>query len=133
MSAYLMVRVVHVVVAVLGAGLVVAVALVAREGHRQPPAGLLTLVRAAQGALGLLLVTGIAMGVLLGGALHEAWWFRLSGLALVATGVLIGRVRSLVLRWSAGEADTGSQASRTAWGACALVAVIALLMELKPF
>ena len=87
MSGYLMARIVHVVVAVMGAGLVFAVALVAREDQRLPPAGLPTLVRGAQAALGLLMLSGIAMGVLFGGALHEAVWFRLAGLLLVVTGV----------------------------------------------
>ena len=81
-------------------------------------------------------VTGGALDVLAGGAFRDAWWFRLAGLSLLATGASVARARRLTRRWLSGQLDADrarTRVARTAWVACALVAWITLLMELRPF
>jgi hypothetical protein len=134
--------VLHVVVAVVGLGSILSVALIAaasrKAGHGSADvsASLAPLLRFSAISLGIMLVTGILMDVAAGGAFHDWWWFRGSALLLVLTGVLHARARRLVGRGLA--ADTGRDVAlrgieRLAYGVSALIAAITVLMEVKPF
>lgn len=139
---YTSVLVVHVLVAVLGLGPIASIAIVAatagRAGRRAAEAltWLGPLLRFSAFSLGAMLATGILLGATSAGGVHEAWWFRGSALLLVLTGLLHGRARRAV-RLGLTNACDGDAAvrrvARLAYGMCALVAVIAVLMEVKPF
>jgi hypothetical protein len=139
---YTSVLVVHVLVAVLGLGSIASVAIVAATAGRagRGAAGALTwlgpLLRYSAFSLAAMLATGVLLGATSAGALHEAWWFRGSALLLVLTGALHGRARRAVRLGLANEGDSDlavRQVARLAVGMCSLIAVIAVLMELKPF
>jgi hypothetical protein len=139
---YTSLLVVHVLVAILGLGSIASIAIVAASAGRagRRPAEALTwlgpLLRYSAFSLGAMLVTGILLGAASAGAVYEAWWFRGSALLLVPTGALHGRARRAV---RLGLATEGSgdlvvrRVARLAYAMCALIAVIAGLMEVKPF
>jgi hypothetical protein len=138
---YTSVLVAHVLVAVLGLGSIASIAVVAvagKAGRRAAEAltWLGPLLRYSAFSLGAMLATGILLGATSAGAVHKAWWFRASALLLLLTGVLHGRARRAV-RFGLTNAGNGDVAvrrvARLAYGMCALVAVIAALMEVKPF
>jgi hypothetical protein len=85
--------------------------------------------------LAALLVTGILLDLVAHGAFRQSWWFRGSALLLIATGALHGWARRTV-RTGTGK-DIGSvvliRVQRIAYGMCALIAAITMLMEVKPF
>ena len=132
----------HVLVAVLGLGSIASLAIVASAGRRagRGSSGVLTslgpLLRYSGFSLGAMLATGILLGLTSAGAVHEAGWFRASVLLLVATGILHGQARRVVRRGGA-EGQSGDlvlrRVERIAYGMCALIGVIAALMEVKPF
>lgn len=132
----------HVLVAVLGLGSIVSVALVAgtarRVGHGSTDvsAWLGPLLRYSAFSLAAMLVTGILMDLAAGGAFSAQWWFRGSALLLVATGVLHAQARRAVRTGLARE-DRGDatlrRVERIAYGMCALIAAITVLMEVRPF
>jgi hypothetical protein len=139
---YTWVLVVHVLVAVLGVGSVASIVIVAatagRAGRRAAEAltWLGPLLRYSAFSLGAMLATGILLGVASAGTVHEAWWFRGSALLLVLTGALHGRARRAVRLGltSAADGDVAvRRVARLAYVMCALIAVIAVLMEVKPF
>jgi uncharacterized membrane protein len=140
-SLYIWVLVTHVLVAVLGLGSIASVAIVAATARRtgRSSAGALTSLGPLLRYSGLSLVAMLATGILLGitgGAVHEAWWFRASALLLVPTGVLHAQARRAVRRGLANEDDGDmvlQRVERRAYGMCAIIAVIAVLMEAKPF
>jgi hypothetical protein len=137
--------VIHVIVAVLGVGSIASVALLAaaarRAGHpsTQVLLGIAPLLRYSAYSLAALLATGILLDFVAHGAFHESWWFRGSALLLVATGALHGFARRAIRPTLAqnGPAQDGHMALRQvewiAYGMCALVAAITMLMEVKPF
>jgi uncharacterized membrane protein len=139
---YIPVLVTHVIVATLGVGSIASLAIVASAARRAGSAArdasawLQPLLRYSAFSLAAMLVTGILMDVVAGGAFHDTWWFRGSALLLVATGVLHGQARRAV-RAGLGEAGSGDavlrRIERIAYGMCALVAAIVFLMEVKPF
>lgn len=140
-NLYLPVLVVHVLVAVLGVGSIASVAIVAatarRVGRGSTAAltSLSPLLRYSGLSLAGILVTGVLLGIT-GGAVHEAWWFRGSVLLLVPTGILHAQARRAVRRGLANEGDGDlvlRRVERIAYGMCAIIAVIAVLMEAKPF
>jgi hypothetical protein len=125
--------VIHVIVAILGVGSIASVAIVAatarRAGHASTQV-LLTiapLLRYAVFSLAAMLVTGILLDLAAHGAFHESWWFRGSALLVVATGALHGFARRAM------RAAALRRVEWIAYGMCALVAVITMLMEVKPF
>ena len=134
--------VVHVLVATLGLGSIAAVAIVAataRKGGRGAAVALAwlgPLLGYSGFSLAAMLVTGVLLGIASAGAVHEAWWFRGSALLLIATGALHARARGTV-RHGLGDAGEGVPAlrrvERLAYAMCAIIAVIAALMEVKPF
>jgi hypothetical protein len=132
-TAYAWVRLVHVVIAVVGLGTITAIAVVARAARSEPPAGVGRLAGAATASLVLMLLSGAALDALADRAFDGLWWFRLAALSMVPAGAAVGRIRVLARRWAAGQAAAGAAVARTAWVASALVAWIAVLMELRPF
>jgi hypothetical protein len=141
-SLYTSLLVVHVLIAILGLGSIASIAIVAatagRDGRRPAEAlpWLGPLLRYSAFSLAAMLATGILLGVASAGAVYEAWWFRGSALLLVLIGALHGRARRAV---RLGLATEGSgdlavrRVARLAYAMCALIAVIAGLMEVKPF
>jgi hypothetical protein len=131
----------HVVVAVLGLGLIAAVAVVAATARRagrgltDVAAWLTPLLRFSAISLGVMLATGALLDFAVGGAFNQRWWFRGSALLLVATGVLHARARSALRTVPAsGGGDAAlRRVERIAYGMCLLIAVIVVLMEAKPF
>ncbi len=139
---YLPILVVHVLVAILGIGTIAAIAIVAGTAQRIERGPTLALnwlgplLRYASVSLGLMLVTGILLGVAGGSTIHQAWWFRGSALLLLPIGALLGQARQAVRRGLASATEDGRALARVqqmAYIACGLVAVIAVLMEAKPF
>ena len=139
---YTSLLVVHVLVAILGLGSIASVAVLAAAAGRAGRSALdaLTwlgpLLRYSALSLAAMLATGILLGAASAGAVYEAWWFRGSVLLLVLTGALHGRARRAVRLGLAteGSGDLAVQrVARLAYAMCALIAVIAGLMEVKPF
>jgi hypothetical protein len=93
------------------------------------------LLRYSGFSLAAMLATGILLGIT-GGAVHEAWWFRASALLLVPTGVLHAQARRAVRRSLANGDERALDLRRVArlgYAMCAIIAVIVVLMEVKPF
>ena len=132
----------HVLVAVLGLGSIVSIAIVtalARKGGRDSAEVLpwiIPLLRYSAFSLGAMLATGILLDVAAKGAFHESWWFRGSALLLVVTGALHGQARRTV-RMSMVEKASSEMVllriERLAFAMCVLIAGISVLMEVKPF
>src|SRR5262249_32821104 len=139
---YTPVLVVHVLVAVLGLGSIASVALMAATA-RQSGRGLTgvaewlgPLLRWSAVSLATMLITGVLLDVAAGGAFRKSWWFRGSGLLLLATGALHGQARRAVRRGIAQKDEAEIHLRRVArmgYGMCALIAAITVLMEVKPF
>ncbi len=135
MTPYVFVKLVHVLAAVLGLGMIGATGLMA-SARATVPGDLLVLSRWSSVGLVIMFTTGAGLNIVSGGAFHQLWWFRLSGLSLIATGAIVGLSRRQLRRWSSGElqADRARRhVARSSWVACALVAWITVLMELRPF
>jgi hypothetical protein len=138
MSAFILVHLIHVISAVFAGGLVAAVAIVASRATTESSltTGLLfRLTRGASLGLGATFLSGIALDFVVGGALHERWWFRLAGVSMIVAGSLLAIVRRRLSRVASGT--VGQAALRLvpwlAYAACSLVAWITVLMELRPF
>lgn len=131
--SYSVVLVVHVLLAVLGTGVIAAVWHQARRaattGAALPKDEVGLLVRWASISLGLLLVSGIALDALSGGAFHERWWFRIAALSMVPLGALLGWIR----RDLAKPAVQPTRIARAALGAALVLGWMITLMEVKPF
>jgi hypothetical protein len=134
MTTFLAMRLTHILFAVLGAGAVGSIAIAARAAlaSQCPPTLLLPLTRLAASGLGGTLLTAIALDVGTDGAYHAHWWFRLAGLSVIATGVLVGVIRRRASR-AASEPAALRGTPPLAYAACALVAWLTVLMVLKPF
>jgi len=140
-NLYLSFLVAHVLVAILGVGSIASVAIVAGTARRtgRGSTGALIwlgpLLRYSGLSLAAMLATGILLG-LTGGGVHQAGWFRASALLLIPTGVLHARARRALRRGLANEDDGDRVLRRVEWsayGMCAIIALIAVLMEAKPF
>jgi len=130
---------VHVVTAILGLGPIVATTIVASSTPANAPVapGTLTalrrLGRGTSGALAIMLLSGVLLERTSGGAFHTMLWFRISFLLLIALGALQGGIRRTlqkVEREPDGRALRG--VVRLSGAMCAVVAGIAILMEVKP-
>jgi hypothetical protein len=139
---YISLIVAHVLVAVLGLGSIASVAIVAATARRAGSGStgasvwLGPLLRCSELSLAAMLATGVLMDLMVGGEFRAAWWFRGSALLLVTTGVLQAQARRAVRRELVSEDDGAVVLRRVEWiayGMCALIAVIAVLMEVKPF
>jgi len=128
MTLYAALRLVHVIVAVLGAGSIAAIALVSRKERPRPLAAssLPTLLAWASGSLAALLITGIWMDVEMRGVLHTALWFRASAIMLVLTGATLGIMRRQL------AAGAVARVAVLTIIANALVLAIVVLMERRP-
>jgi len=131
---------IHVVTAILGLGRVLAIAVVASSAGRDMPPStgtwntLQRLVKGLTWSLVIMLASGALLERESGGAYHDAWWFRLSVLALFVLGALSGAMRrALRKRESAGDERTLGLVMRNAWLMCAVTAGAAVLMEVKPW
>jgi hypothetical protein len=81
-----------------------------------------------------MLLSGVLIEYASGGAYHDTWWFRLSFFGLLVLGAISGRMgRALRKRESAGSERTLKGVVRSGWTMCAITAVIAVLMEVKPW
>jgi hypothetical protein len=132
----------HVLVAVLGLGSIVSIAIVtalARKSGRDSAEvlpWLNPLLRCSAFSLGAMLATGILLDVAARGAFHGSWWFRGSALLLVATGALHGQARRTVRMSLVENANSDivlRRLERLAFAMCFLIASISVLMEVKPF
>ncbi len=142
MSPYTVVVALHVVVAVVGVGLIGAVPIAARAARRVPELpsaydGLFgALFMLGRVSLATMLLTGAFLDYSAGGAFHASGWFRGSFALLLVAGFSIMRARS-TLRGAAvakGGPDAAlRRVERWGWAACTTVALIAVLMEAKPF
>jgi hypothetical protein len=101
----------HVVLAILGLGPLAAVAL----GRAELSFGLM------RASLVAMLLSGIGLELALGKPWHGFWWFRISVVLFVLVGVLTGLAHR-----------RPAAARSSALGACVLIAIITVLMELKP-
>jgi hypothetical protein len=123
----------HVVVAVLAIGLVGAVPLTARLAARsaEPFAAarrlLGALLRSIQVGFSLMVLTGVLLDVSVAGAFHRTGWFKASMAALVLAGFTHARARAALRR---GNGLAGVE--RWGWIMCASVALITILMQMKP-
>jgi hypothetical protein len=110
MTPYIAVLCVHVVVAVLGLGQV---------------AGMLVVARGTDESV---------VEYLGGGAFHESLWFRLSFGLLLLLGAINGATgRALRRRNGAPSVPILPRVRRAAWTMCALVTLVTILMEAKPW
>jgi hypothetical protein len=143
MNLHAVALVIHVLVAILGVGSVAAIALFAsvlrRSGRSSTPdaaAWLTPLLRYSAVSLAVMLGTGALLDLTAGGAFHETWWFRASGLLLFATGFLQALARRALRRGLAGGAAPHAvlgRVERIAYGMCLLVGLIVVLMQVKPY
>jgi hypothetical protein len=131
---------IHVVTAILGLGQVAGIAILASSAPADAPVATATwtalgrLTRGTTWSLALMLLSGALIDYSVGGGYHEAWWFRLSFALLLVLGAINGRTRrALKKRESAGGARPLQGVARGAWSMCAIIAVIAVLMEVKPW
>ena len=145
MNLYSFVTSIHVIVAILGVGPLMALAMMTR---RPPlPAGVsrpvppepalrsfLRLLRLCQVSLGPMLITGAILVAIVHGAFGRQLWMMIS----VALFVVLGGGTALVQRDLKKALAMGSivhveRAHRLLLAMCAIVVVIAWLMESKPF
>ena len=138
MSAFAVLRLAHVVGAVLGGGLVAGIAIVApmaARGAAPSTALLVRLTRWASLGLAVTFLTGIGLDIATGGSFHEHVWFRVAGVSMVVAGALLGVMRRRVRRVASGDEDAAALrvVPYLAYGACAVVTWITVLMELRPF
>jgi hypothetical protein len=131
---YTVAIVVHVLVAVLAIGLVGAVPITARLARRS--AGQLVgaerilgaLLRAMQVGFAVMVVTGVLIDVSASGAFHRTVWFKASIAVLVVIGFSHARARAALRRGNALD-----RVEQWGWAMCASVALITILMQMKPF
>jgi len=136
---YLVAIGIHVVVAVLAIGVVGAVPLVARLARKDglgSPARLLgALLRVMQLGFFAMLLTGILLDISMDGAFHRTTWFKVSIVVLAVVGFSHARARvALRTGFAPGGGREVALASIERWGwtMCAAIAVITLLMQMKP-
>ena len=130
----------HVVVAILGVGQVTGVTLVAAIARRSPPvapatwAALTRLTMGASWSLLVMLFTGLWLEFLAGGVHGRSVWLPTAFVLFFACGALLGVTRR-ALRKGEAAGDVAVLPGVVTRGAvvCVLVAIIAALMQLKPW
>lgn len=126
MTLYAFCLCLHVIAAILGLGSIVGTLVVA--GSEPPvPELLRRFGRRTNLALVAMLLTGAGVEAASGGAFHEALWFRISFALLLVLGAL----QALAARLLRSGRYRG--VGRTAGAMCALVAIVTVLMEAKPW
>jgi hypothetical protein len=136
----------HVLVAVLGVGLVGAIPITARIARRAAATAtapgraggvepiLAVLLLATQLAFLLMVITGVLLDVSMAGAFHRAGWFQVSVAVLLVVGLSHARARA-ALRSARADGSRDVAFGRVErWGVvmCVGVATLALLMQVKP-
>jgi len=140
-NLYTSVLVVHVLAAVLGLGSITSAGIVATTARRTQQVAmasiwLFPLLRYATFSLVTMLTTGVLLDFVASRAFSAAWRFRGSVLLLLATGILNGLMRRTIRAAPAhgeGAALLLRRVEREAYGICALLSAITILMETKPF
>lgn len=139
MSLYAVSIAVHVLVAVVGVGLVGAVPIAARLLRGAAGSGgerlLGVLLRSTQLALAAMAVTGVLLDLSVAGAFHQAAWFRVSVLVFLGVGFALTRARATLRKARAsGHLQDEALARVERWGLvmCVGVALITLLMQIRP-
>ncbi len=122
--------VLHLLVAVLGIGLVGAIPITARFARRSEgvligPPLLRTLLRAVRIGVFTMFLTGVLLDLSAAGVFHSAGWFRASLALLVVVGIALARARTALRR------DALDRVERWGWVMCATVALITILMRTK--
>jgi hypothetical protein len=133
MTLYPVLLSLHVVVAILGVGQVAGIAVVASSMTVATPElwGILSrLVRGASISLAVMFLTGAYFEAATGGAFHRTWWFRISVLLFFGIGAFLGRTRGALRKPTE---VTRQLVARNGWILCTLVAIVAVLMESKPW
>jgi hypothetical protein len=127
---------VHVVLAILGLGPILAIGLAAALPLE--PAAVIQLARPVLRLLGvslvLMLLTGLALAWQDGWAPAREGWFHASLLVYLGLGAMHG-VAMRATRGPATEADGSVRVTRlrrTSWAMCTAVGLLALLMALRP-
>jgi hypothetical protein len=140
MILYVVAIALHVVFAVLAIGVVGAVPLVARlarqDGTLGSPERLLgALLRVMQVGFFAMLLTGVLLDVSMDGAFHRTTWFKVSIVVLAVVGFCHSRARVALRKGFApggGREVALASIERWGWTMCAAVALITLLMQMKP-
>ena len=140
MTAYELTICIHVVTAILGVGQLTGLVVLVALGRKTSPVAPLTwatarrLARGTSWSLIVMLLSGVLLEYLAGGVHGGMWWLRISFLLFLACGALLGMIQRALRRGSAAGDDAvlGGVLVR-AWIVVALVAVIASLMQLKPW
>jgi hypothetical protein len=142
MSAYGLLIALHVVVAVVGIGMLGAIPLGAHVARRAgfdlvafAPwyAPLFGITRAS---LVVMLLTGLALDAITRGIHHERGWFQAACVLWLVIGFFQGRARVALRRGLSGQLDRVRALVRVevfGWLTSAVVVAIAVLMKLKPF
>jgi hypothetical protein len=134
MSAYDLFKLMHVMVAVVGLGLITSMPILAASSKSLPREPLLTLSRWGTSSLAAMFLTGALMDLLAGGAYHATGWFRASGLTIIATGAILAYTRRAIAKSDPTNADRARKTVvRASSLASALIAAVTALMETKPF
>jgi hypothetical protein len=146
MSLYPFLVSVHVIVAVLGLGPLVALALLTKRPpipagatRPVPPEAALRafarVLRVSQASLGLMLITGITLVALTHGVFGRQLWMITSIILFFAVGSATGMAQGNLKKALGSPTPIAhvERAHRFLLGACGLVAVIAWLMQTKPF
>ncbi|HKA87665.1 MAG TPA: hypothetical protein VKE22_08370 [Haliangiales bacterium] len=139
MTLFEVVHVVHVLAAVVGTGCAAAVAVTARGAVRSPEAlassSFAPLLRWATRGIGTAFLAGVALDLVSGGAFHDRWWFRLAALSTIAASILLWVIYRRVRRVASGQGspDTLTSAPSLAWVALAILTVVVVLMDVRPF
>jgi len=137
MTLYPIALSIHVVTAILGLGQVAGIAILASSAQTEATApsttwtALRRLTRGTTWSLALMLLSGALIDYSVGGGYHEAWWFRLSFVLLVVLGAINGRTRRALRKRE--STPPLQRIARGAWSMCAIIAVVAVLMEVKPW
>jgi hypothetical protein len=146
MSLYPFLVFVHVVVAILGLGPLVALALLTKRppvpagvARPVPPEPALRafarILRVSQASLGLMLITGVTLVAMTHGAFGRQRWMIVSVVLFLALGAGTGLAQSN-LKKALGSPTPVPHIERAhgfLLAACGLVAIIAWLMQTKPF
>lgn len=139
MTLYWLAISIHVVTAILGlgqvAGIVVLASAMRVEGSASPRMWLALgrLVRGTMWSLAVMLLSGVLVEYQVR-AYHDTLWFRLSFALFLALGAVQGRTRRVLRRReAAGDEPSLRAVVRGGWVMCAITAIIAVLMEVKPW
>jgi hypothetical protein len=137
MSAYAIVRALHVITAVITGGLFAAIPIAAgwAKRTRSPRAEELFAPLFLYTRLGLviLFLSAITLEILAHGIFHTMMWFRASGVLVIVLFAMHARTRALAKRAFASDLDTLASVQRWGWWMCALVALLAFAMSAKPW